>query len=165
MVGKVDKKSLVLRNGAQKGDYIFVTGKIGKGKYNKNHLYFTPRVKEAEVLVKFFKPSSMIDVSDGLALDLYRILKESRKGAILYEEKLPLYHNSVMEDAFFWGEDYELLFTLPELVAKKFMSSPRYKKYEFSYIGNIVEGEKIYLRKRDGRMQIIPFKGFVHSLF
>ena len=65
----------------------------------------------------------MIDVSDGLASDLLHICKKSKKGATIYEDKLPIDHEVMLvaEDmkiaalamALNGGEDYELLFTVP----------------------------------------------------
>jgi thiamine-monophosphate kinase len=88
MLGIVEKKYLVLRNGAKVGDIIFVTGSLG-GSIQGKHLKFTPRLKEARYLVKNFKVNSMIDISDGLAQDLGHILGQSKVGAIIYEDLIP----------------------------------------------------------------------------
>lgn len=89
MCGVVEKKNLVLRNGAKKADIIFVTGTLGGSIFLK-HLEFTPRLKEARYLVKNFKVNSMIDISDGLLQDLGHILDSSNAGAMIYEDLIPL---------------------------------------------------------------------------
>lgn len=162
LVGRVEKNRLVLRKGARVGDYLFVTGKLGKARYGKNHIFFTPRVKESRLLVENFCPSSMIDISDGLSLDLYRVLDENKKGAVLFEERLPLYRKGAVKEALFWGEDYELLFTLSPLEAKKFISSPLYGKFAFSHIGTITRDKGLYMRTRGNKIKLVPKKGYVH---
>ncbi|MFA5007977.1 MAG: thiamine-phosphate kinase [Candidatus Omnitrophota bacterium] len=102
-LGTCDK--FIKRNTAKEGDYIFVTGKLGERKFNES---FTPRLHEAKYLVSNFKINSMIDISDGFALDLYRILKESKKGALLYKNDIPVNKMSGL----YRGEDYELIFTV-----------------------------------------------------
>jgi thiamine-monophosphate kinase len=96
-VGKVEK--FIARSKAKAGDYIFMTNKPGLNPFDKP---FTPRLREASYLSRY-KINSMIDVSDGVVIDLYRILEASRKGARLsVEDSASLYR----------GEDYELLFTV-----------------------------------------------------
>ncbi len=98
--GVGEAKKPVLRSGAQVGDYIFITGPLGRRPFYQP---FTPRLAEAQYLVKNFKISAMIDISDGFALDLFRLLTASRKGAIV----------SLRDDQnLYRGEDYELIFTV-----------------------------------------------------
>lgn len=69
------------------------------------------------------KPTSMIDVSDGLSSELLHICKESHVGCRVYEDKIPIdYQTALMAEEFNMnlvtaamngGEDYELLFTVP----------------------------------------------------
>ncbi|MDD5437122.1 MAG: thiamine-phosphate kinase, partial [Candidatus Omnitrophica bacterium] len=79
LIGEVENPRLALRSGAREGDAIFVTGFIG-GSIKGRHLGFTPRLNEARALVKNFKINSMIDISDGLLLDLGRVLEASGAG-------------------------------------------------------------------------------------
>jgi len=161
VLGTVEKKSLVLRKGAKKGDIIFVSGKLG-GSIKGKHLKFTPRIKEARFLVKNFKLNSMIDISDGLIQDLAHILKLSRAGAFLYEELIPLAKQAFnIDDALYAGEDFELLFTLSLGQARKLNAMK--KKFPFWPIGEIVE-QKYGLRLVDkkGRDKILKIKGFRH---
>lgn len=92
-------------------------------------------------------PTAMIDVSDGLSSDLLHICKKSNVGCHLYEEKIPI-HNETRETAFEFkiggtmcalngGEDYELLFTIPQAAYDKI------KNYDqVTVIGYITEAEK-----------------------
>jgi len=160
MLGIVEKKNLVLRSNAQTGDIIFVTGSLGGSIFGK-HLKFTPRAKEARSLVKNFKPNAMIDISDGLVADLGHILRESKKGAIIYEELIPFSKEArSLNDALYMGEDFELLFTLSRRQAKNLILS---KRKIFKPIGEIVERKYALtlVDKKDREIKIGP-KGFRH---
>ena len=122
MLGLVEKKHLALRSAAKPGDYIFVTGELG-GSILGKHLKFTPRVREARFLSENFKINAMIDVSDGLAQDLGHILSQSKVGAVIYEELIPLSPQARdLSDALNNGEDFELIFTMPQMEAKRFLN-------------------------------------------
>lgn len=160
MLGLVEKNFLALRSGAKNADIIFVSGSLG-GSIRGRHLTFIPRLKEARFLVKNFKVNAMIDISDGLIQDLGHILKESKVGAIIYEDLIPLSRQARnLDEALYMGEDFELLFTLPRRDAKKLL---RRKAINFKPIGEIVE-KKYSLRLVDkiGREKIIRSKGFQH---
>jgi thiamine-monophosphate kinase len=143
MIGQVSRKKLVLRSGAQVHDIIFVTGEFG-GSIKGKHLRFEPQLEAAAFLVNGFKPSSMIDSSDGLAQDLGHILDASKVGAVLYEDMIPLSRDAAgISDALGTGEDFELIFTLGIRKARQLMAaSPLFKpigeivskKYGFSMI-------------------------------
>ena len=123
LLGKVKKKDLILRSGARKEDAILVTGNLG-GSISEKNLNFTPRLKEAQYLVNNFKLHSMIDISDGLILDLYHIIKDSRKGARLYLKEVPIsplikHKKGALKQALYGGEDFELLFTASKRTGQK----------------------------------------------
>ena len=128
--GAVEKKYLVTRKGAKCGDLIFVTGPLG-GSIQAKHFKFEPRVKAARALVKKIKPTSMIDISDGLSSDLTRIIEAGNIGALIYEEQIPVSGAArkkavdkkirPVEFALHDGEDFELLFTLPASKIRKIM--------------------------------------------
>lgn len=160
MLGMVKKKDLVLRGGARKSDVIFTTGRLG-GSIKGKHLRFTPRVKEAEFLIKNFKINSMIDISDGLAQDLGHILEESKAGALLYEQLIPLSKEArSLRDGLFMGEDFELLFTMPPGDAGKLL---RRKDPLFSPIGEIVDRSRgLKLIDKNGKVKTLAVKGFRH---
>src|SRR5258708_23829415 len=79
----------VRRNGAQPGDWLLVTGALG-GSILGKHLTFTPRVREALELHALADLHAMIDISDGLAADIYHLCTESRCGAVLRAEAIPV---------------------------------------------------------------------------
>ncbi len=160
MLGKVNKKYLTLRSGARPGDIIFVTGSLG-GSISGKHLKFTPRLKEARFLSRNFKVNAMIDISDGLAQDLGHILKESKVGAIIYEDLIPLSRAADgIQSALNDGEDFELLFTLSRREAKKLL---RKRCADFYPIGEIMlKNYGFQLIDKNKRAVNIKPKGFEH---
>ncbi len=160
MVGIVEKKHLVLRNGARPGDIIFVTGSLGDSILGK-HLRFIPRVKEARFLVKNFKVNAMIDISDGLAQDLGHILEESKVGALIYADLIPRHRSATsLKSALYAGEDFELLFTLSLKEARKLTAK---ESAIFHPIGHITEKrEGLRLIDRNFRERIIKPEGYQH---
>ncbi|MFT4927950.1 MAG: thiamine-monophosphate kinase [Phenylobacterium sp.] len=137
--GLVPKGKAITRCGAKPGDWIYVTGTVGDAgvaidaiknnltlplKYQKSIYnrfdYPTPRVAFAQALREI--ASSAIDISDGLLADLGHIVDKSKVGAVLNLEQLPLSdalkgsvdESRYLEFALTAGDDYELLFTVPE---------------------------------------------------
>jgi len=160
MLGLVEKKFLVRRSGAQTGDIIFTTGPLG-GSIKGKHFKFTPRLKEARILVENFKISSMIDISDGLAQDLGHILSASGRGAVLYQALIPISKEAEnLEDALYSGEDFELLFTLSRIEAKKLLLK---HKTIFYPLGEITaKNGSLKLITGNGKEKNIEKKGFRH---
>jgi len=160
MLGFVEKRNLVLRSGSRIGDIIFVSGKLG-GSILGKHLKFTPRLKEARFLVNNFKVNSLIDISDGLAADLGHILEQSRVGAVIYEDLIPLSNQARgLKDALYMGEDFELLFTLSRRHARKLLLK---RLINFRPIGEIRQKNYgLRLVDRKGREKIIKPAGFQH---
>ncbi len=164
LCGEVKRRELLLRSGAKKGDYIFLTGRLG-GSGSGRHLQFTPRVKEAQFLVKNFSLNSMIDISDGLLQDLTHILTSSRAGAILFADKIPLAADATsLKDAYYDGEDFELLFTLSKPQAKELIARWPFKAaVPLSCIGEIVD-RKFGLKVKDkkGKIRRVKISGYQH---
>ena len=103
----------------------------------------------------------MIDISDGLVLDLWRICKESNVGAILEEEKIPVGKNATLEDALYGGEDYALLFTLPKEKIKLLREVEEKASKKLFVIGEIVGTEGITLIKNSHEVKL-KVQGFDH---
>lgn len=93
------------------------------------------------------RPTAMMDVSDGLSSEILHICKQSQLGCVLYEEKIPI-HDDTRNAAFKFdldptacalsgGEDYELLFTLPQAEYDKLVLNE-----QISVIGYMTEPEK-----------------------
>ncbi len=120
-VGRVPRGTALTRSGARPGDAIFVTGRLG-GSIRGRHLDFEPRLVEGRWLREGGWAVAMMDLSDGLAADLRRMLERSGAGAVLDLGALPVSPDAgAMGDgrsaawhALCDGEDFELLFTVPD---------------------------------------------------
>jgi len=162
LLGKARKNQVVYRKGAKKGDWIFTTGGLGGSFKSGKHLSFLPRLKESRYLVQNFHPNSMIDIFDGLAADLWHILKESKVGAAIYEDRIPKNKKASLRQALYEGEDFELLFTLKPTNAKKLLRL-KPKGLHFYCLGEIIKQPyALYLVGRDGRRRKLKAFGFRH---
>lgn len=160
-----------LRSAARPGDAILVTGTLG-GSILGRHLRFRPRIREAWLLARRFRVHAMMDISDGLSLDLSRILEESRVGAVLFEEAIPISQaarrlaardgRSSLEHALSDGEDYELLFTIPQGAATTLLAR-KPLGVRVSRIGRVTRAG-FFLRRRDGRLEPAQPTGWVHRI-
>jgi thiamine-monophosphate kinase len=100
-------------------------------------------------LAENFKPSAMMDISDGLAGDLNHILKASKVGARLDLEAIPKNKGVSLSQALGDGEDFELLFTLSPNQARKLMDWQIARKSFYFYpVGTITADtkERIYAK-------------------
>jgi thiamine-monophosphate kinase len=194
-IGKVDKGEAVYRNTAKETDLIVVSGDLGaaylglqvlereKQVFNVDpnnqpdldgYSYLIERQlkpearKDVAALLKELevKPTSMIDVSDGLSSELFHICTQSKVGCKVYEDKLPLDPQviSTAEEfdmdstmiALSGGEDYELLFTLPIADFDKIKGNPN-----FSIIGHITaENQGLSLVTRSGQEMDLKAQGW-----
>ncbi len=141
--GSVEPHNLILRSGGRATDLIYVTGTLG-GSIRGKHLDFTPRVTEGQWLAKHFKPTSMMDISDGVAKDLPRLAASSKCGFEIYSSKLPLHHNCTPEEALTDGEDYELIFSIPEECKDELEIrwAKKFKDLKLTNIGKFTEKEQ-----------------------
>jgi thiamine-monophosphate kinase len=163
LLGEVEKRKLVRRQGARTGDWIFVSGPLGGSLKSGRHLKFKPRVKEARFLVEHFKPSAMMDLSDGLAGDLAHILKASGVGALIEEKLIPRHKGVGIEKALTDGEDFELLFTMPSGRALKLLDYEGAPKFRFYPIGVVrPRREGFFLVRAGGQVEAVEAKGFRH---
>jgi thiamine-monophosphate kinase len=136
--GSVLRENLVLRSTARPGDVLFVTGLLG-GSIHGKHLDFTPRIREAAWLVENFKPTAMMDLSDGVAKDLPRLAAASGCGFALDESKLPLTPGCTPAQAVGDGEDFELLFAMDESSAADLLKGWPFPDLPLTRIGEMVE--------------------------
>ncbi|RYZ15833.1 MAG: thiamine-phosphate kinase, partial [Sphingobacteriales bacterium] len=100
-------------------------------------------------------PTSMIDVSDGLSSELLHICKQSKVGCVIHEEKIPIHdeaRNMALEFgidpttcALSGGEDYELLFTLPQADYEKLVGEVNLNGRNYSYVKRKVSQDTLYL--------------------
>ncbi len=196
-IGTCDKKSVTKRSGAKTNDIICVTGNLGAAylglkvlslekkilleddniqpileeyKYViQEQMLPRPRIDIIEKFKKLdIKPTSMIDISDGLASELLHISKMSKVGVSIFEDKIPIDSevNKIAEKlnlnplicAFNGGEDYELLFTISQKGFDKIKTDE-----DISYIGYVNEKDKgNYLLTKAGESIEIEAQGWKH---
>jgi thiamine-monophosphate kinase len=126
VVGFVEKNRWVSRRGGKVGDELFVTGRLG-GAIKERHLRFMPRIEESRWLTKNFSIHAMMDLSDGLGVDLPRLARASKVGFGLEMENLPLNPGAKIDNAISDGEDYELLFAISPRQSKRLQRGWRKK--------------------------------------
>jgi thiamine-monophosphate kinase len=174
LLGTVEKDKCVLRSGANAGDAIFVTGKLG-GSIHAKHLDFEPRLEEARWLRSHFHVSAMIDLSDGLASDLRHILKASGVGAELLSGAIPISREAKLAAraessaktpllaALTDGEDFELLFTIASKDAVALLDAwrARFPKLPLACVGKITAEQGLRLRDRNG-VRALNVHGYSH---
>ena len=183
-IGTAPKGSVIKRNGAKETDLICVTGNLGaaymglqllereklatagtdiqpdfQGKEYILERQLKPEARK-EIVEKLrqegIRPTSMIDISDGLSSELMHICKQSAAGCRIYEGRIPIdYQTAIMAEelnmnvttcALNGGEDFELLFTVPIADHEKVAAMK-----EIRIIGHIVsESMGLALITRDG---------------
>ena len=159
----------VRRDGAGVGDVLLVTGPLGGSRLGR-HLTFTPRVREAKRILEAWgdRLHAMMDISDGLSLDLHRMCDASGVGAALDERLLEgVIHpdaraaaqrdrKTPMQHALADGEDFELLLAVDGQVATE-----RVGGVAFHRIGQITETGLTLRCAGGGQIPIEP-EGFEH---
>ena len=152
LLGQPTGAGPVLRSGAKPGDALCVTGWLGYS-LEGHHLYFDPRVAEAQRLHAEYGLHAMIDLSDGIGSDLFHLTGESGFGAVLEADRIPI-RTSVrsdrddkrtpLEHALDDGEDFELLFTLASDDAERLVrEQPFGFEAPITRIGRIVEERSV----------------------
>jgi len=150
--GFVPKKFALQRNQAKPGDYIYVSGKLGKSILNNFTSRPEPRIQLGLALRG--KSACAIDISDGLIADLTHLLTKSKVGATIYVDKIPLVH----PDGLYGGDDYELCFTGPKNLNLRNIDC------EYTCIGKIENkrGLRIYLSEHNKKLYTIKKSGYQH---
>ncbi len=173
LTGTVDKKNLLLREGAKTGDYIYVQKGIGNAKaglellkagYTKLNSLVLSHLKPVpsncfKNLQKKYRINSAIDISDGLLGDLGHILQNSKKGADIYINNIQagksiinLFPDNYLEYILYGGEDYKMIFTSPDKI-----------KNNDSYpIGRINKKKGLFLVHKDKKIKLKNPQGYVH---
>ncbi len=179
VAGSVPKGKALLRNGAKPKDAIYVSGTLGGAAAGlellendvSNHNEATskqlqpqPQLTLAKLLIDNNIASSCIDISDGLLADLEHICNASSCGAEIAAEDLPLLPlivetfgiDRAIDHGLNGGEDFELLFTVPE--EKLFML----ENQPVTRIGMITANVGIIELTRGGKTSAITPKGYQH---
>jgi thiamine-monophosphate kinase len=170
LVGEATGRGPVTRRGAHSGDWLFVTGPLG-GSIEGKHLTFTPRVREAQRLHQLVTLKAMIDISDGLARDLHHVCQESRCGAVLRAEAIPIAaaarqpHDArtPLEHALADGEDFELLFAVSPRDGERLLrDQPLLADGCTLYRIGVCTASEILLENADGSHTTLPPLGYEH---
>ncbi len=196
-IGKAKKEEITYRSGAKEHDLLVVSGDLGAAfmglqvlerekevfKANPNiqpdlegHDYIIERQLKPEArvdIVKFLKeldvlPTSMIDISDGLASEIFHICKASKVGCHIYDEKIPIdaktsmtaidFNIDPVTSALNGGEDYELLFTIKQEDYDKIKGNPH-----MTVIGHITdEKDGKYFIDKNGSAIELRAQGWDH---
>ncbi len=182
VLGEVQERSFKTRGGAKEGDFLCVTGTIGKARVGwevlasgmedaafssavAHFLEPRPKIEEAQRVIAAYDVTAMIDISDGLASEISHLCEASGLGCVVFEEKIP-----VSQEVFLWihsqnrsienylwasGEEYELLFTVSP--------GTSFKSMDFvTVIGKMGKKEHGILLRKEGKEQPFHFKGWDH---
>lgn len=118
-IGKATHAPVPSRSGAQIGDALWVTGILGRAMLgfegDPNHLAAfnrpTPLLGEGRALAPLV--TAMMDISDGLLLDAFRLAEASALSLTIDSAGVPVADSTRREECLRWGDDYQLLFTMP----------------------------------------------------
>ena len=158
LLGAVSQDNLCLRSQARPGDHLMVTGTLGasaaalslkrRGHTPSHYLFekhLSPccRLDVSEAIAPF--ANAMIDISDGLGSEVRHICRQSNVGAEIHADSIPI-HDDVkaagkelgtdpMDFALYGGEDFELLFSIPEDKLQSLMNTG----VSFHSVGKITE--------------------------
>lgn len=197
-LGLAERKNIVLRNTAKTNDIVCVSGDLGAAfmglqalerekqvflanpdmqpQLDKDKDYVIERQLKPRARMDVIYelrdlgviPTSMIDVSDGLAAELLHLCKNSGTGAVIFEDKIPIddqtylvgteLNFSPMTAALNGGEDYELLFTVKQ---EDFETIKNMSDISFlGYMTNDVDGVKLMMKS--GTLVNVTAPGFEH---
>lgn len=193
-LGVPSDSGFVKRSGAKTNDLIVVSGTLG-GAYlglqvlerekqvflvnpsnkpdltaYKNIIQKQLRPEARNDIIEFFqeskiKPTSMIDISDGLSSEIIHLCKSSNKGCKIYEDKIPISDDSLQACKEFnlepttialsGGEDYQLLFTVAQENLEQIQNN-----LNLSVIGHITSSKEMILLEKSGRNTMIESLGW-----
>jgi len=175
LIGTVPRGRARLRSGAKVGEALFVTGDLG-GSLAGKHLDFEPRLAEGRWLLEFAGVSAVMDLSDGLASDLPKLLSASGvPGAELRKSAVPVSRaarehartSDLAKPPFVAavtdGEDFELLFTVQSNRAVAVLDEwkEQFPGVRLSCIGKLTEKAGVWVRGDDG-LRPLPTRGYEH---
>jgi len=186
--GTVPKGGLLTRSGARAGDIVAVTGELGVaaagvkmlleklpkrgyGKLLEAYAKPTARVREGVFLARSGYATAAIDVTDGLAANLWQISRMSKVKLVVDYSKIPVspqvrkfardHGFDEREFVLFGGEDFELLFTVRRDGWEKVKRGLSRRHIKVSAIGEAVRGRGVYIRTEEG-IEKMPDRGYEH---
>ena len=161
------------RDGARPGDLLVVTGPCG-GSLLGRHLDVEPRCREALDIASRFRVHAAIDISDGLSLDLARLMRASGTRGVVDTHRVPIHADAQrrsrldadgvtpLEHALGDGEDFELILALPPSDALALVVDPPVGLAPV-IIGEVTAGEGLMARATDGSVLPLQPKGWLHD--
>ncbi|MCU0416705.1 MAG: thiamine-phosphate kinase [Cytophagaceae bacterium] len=197
VTGEVSSEKVTYRNTANVNDLICISGDVGAAYMGLQvlerekqvylaHPDMQPELDMKEYIIKRqlrpearidmvqtleqlgVQPTAMIDVSDGLASELFHICSQSSVGAYLYEERIPIHPQTVESINEFQlspltamlngGEDYEIVFTVPPSAHERIRNHP-----DISIIGYITpSSDGLKVETRGGSVASMQSQGWNH---
>jgi thiamine-monophosphate kinase len=198
VLGEVEKDKVVYRSGGKVNDLVCVSGDVGaaiagfrlleaeKMRFLEDPQGIQPDLSEFEYVIgrqlkpharrdivtelrkRNVVPTSMIDVSDGPASEIHHICKQSKCGARIYQDKLPIDYQTIKAAeelnelythfALYGGEDYELMFTISQADYPKTKNWP-----EITVIGHLTDASNgVEMVLTDGSITRLQPMGFSH---
>ncbi|WP_255573990.1 thiamine-phosphate kinase [Erythrobacter sp. SCSIO 43205] len=148
-IGRASHTPVPSRKGAQIGDEVYVTGTLGRAMLgfegHQEHLEAfnrpTPRLVQGQKLAPLV--TAMMDISDGLLLDAFRLAQASEATIAIDTAAVPIAKGARCDDAMRWGDDYELLFTLPQGTTPPVPATPIGKVEPRGFAPLMVDGEAV----------------------
>ena len=193
VIGELNAKKKYKERGKCKNtDFLYVSGNIGdaalglrilrnksQSRFNSEEIKLIrkykqpkPQIKLGLFLGRLDYVTSMIDITDGLALDLSRLIgnNSNKLGATVIWEDIPkgkqIYNLSNKTNAKEYvlngGDDYELMFTVNKRCHGQFLKLARDKKFKVYKIGEINKTNKMILIE-GGKSKVLKPKGFIHK--
>ena len=183
VAGEVPEGTALRRSGARPGDQIFVSGRLGLAALGlrllrspaprrtpetaaarRAHLYPEPQCALGRFLSEQRLATALMDISDGLAIDLHRLCDASGVGAYLLADRIPTPRFGDAADrldlALHGGEDYQLLFTVAP--GKMAQVPRRFRSIPLHCIGDIKAGKGVELATADGKSRRLKPQGYDH---
>jgi thiamine-monophosphate kinase len=184
-IGETSGSRPMYRSGGRPGDRVYVTGILGeaaagldlmmrgttKGGTRAERravralLMPEPRCKEGLWLARSGFVRCMMDLSDGLSMDLPRLCEASGVGAEIEGDHLPIFHEArhwhcdPVELALHGGEDFELLFTVPARKMQRFEAAYPFKFRPLHCIGSLTRESGVYWKPPAGRRRVVLRQG------
>jgi thiamine-monophosphate kinase len=173
-IGSVPAGGAWRRDGARPGDRILATGRFG-GSILGRHLNVEPRCREAAAIAGTYRVHAAIDVSDGLALDLSRMMAASGTAAMVDMNTVPIHADaerlaaldgrSALDHALEDGEDFEILLTLPPDEATRLMATWEREGWPtpLTVIGEVTSGTGVWARSEGSEPCRLAPRGYQHG--